>query len=90
MISAILSLSNLFLYCYYGKLASESFESMADLLYENNWPELPNKLKKYFILMIGNGQQPLFYHGFGIAVLNLETFSKVRGTIINQIIWANL
>lgn len=33
--------------------------------------------------MIENGQQPLHYHGFGVVVLNLETFSKVR-TIRNQ------
>lgn len=33
--------------------------------------------------MIANSQQPLQYHGFGVVVLNLETFSKVR-TIRNQ------
>lgn len=67
----------MFLYCFFGKLASESFEQMADCLYECNWYGLPVGLQKYFILMIGNAQRPLYYHGFGIAVLNLKTFSKV-------------
>lgn len=39
--------------------------------------ELPPKLQKNFALMIGNMQQPLYYDGFGIALLNMETFGKV-------------
>lgn len=27
--------------------------------------------------MIGNAQRPLFFHGLGIFVLNLETFARV-------------
>lgn len=67
----------MFIFCYYGKIATESFENMADTLYEASWPDLPIELQKYFIVMIGNAQQPLYYHGFGMAILNLQTFTKV-------------
>lgn len=75
--SVLVSSSNLFLYCFFGKLATESFETMADCLYETNWLDLPVNLQKYFIVMIGNAQIPIHYHGFGVALLNLETFLKV-------------
>lgn len=76
--AAMSGLSNLFVYCYFGKLATKSFESIADCLYETNWQDLPIDMQKHFILMIANYQKPIYYHGFGIAVLNLETFVKVR------------
>lgn len=47
-------------------------------LYDSNWPELTFELQKYFILMIENSQRPLQYTGFGLSILNLETFSAVR------------
>lgn len=56
-----------FLYCYFGKSATDSY-----------WQKLPIELQKYLILMIANMQRPLYYHGFGIAVLDLETFIKVK------------
>lgn len=76
------SSSNLFIYCYFGKLATESYQKMADCLYDdNNWWLLPIELQKYFLLMNNNMQKLLFYHGFDVAVLNLETFSQVSKII---------
>lgn len=77
LLGITLSITNMFLCCYFGKLATESFEKMPDCLYESNWHERSIKLQKYFNLMIQNMQTPLFYHGFNVAVLNLETFTKV-------------
>lgn len=77
MCGVIYSVLNLFLFCFYGKLATESHENMADSLYEANWMKLPIKLQKHCILMIQNIQMPLYYHGFGLAVLDLETFTAV-------------
>lgn len=71
------TVSNLFVYCYFGMLASKSFEKMTNCLYESNWVWLPVGSKKYLILMISNAQIPLFYHGSGVMIMNLETFSKV-------------
>lgn len=50
---------------------------MADCLYDTNWQMFSIKLQKYVVIMIGNAQKPLYYHGFGVAVLNLVTFTKV-------------
>lgn len=75
-----LTLSNLFVYCFLEKLAFESFDKMPDCLYDSNWQILSNTHKKYLILIIGNMQRPLYYTGFGVATLNLETFTQVSVT----------
>lgn len=72
------SFSILFLYCFLGKFATDNFGGMSDCLYNADWYELTVGLQKYFIIMIRNTQKPLYYHGLGIVVLNLETFCKVR------------
>lgn len=59
-------------------MATESFQRMSECLYDSNWPGLTPNLQKYFVLMIGNTQQPIYYSGFGLVVLNLEAFGKVR------------
>lgn len=82
LIGISMSIFNLFVYCYFGMLASESFENIADCLYEMNWHELPLDLQKYFVIMIGNAQRPLFYHGYGMTTMNLETFCDVRKFIL--------
>lgn len=74
---AMCALLNLFIHCYYGKLASFSYEQMANCIFESNWKDLPNNLQKYFIIIIANAQKPIFYHAFNVVVLNLETFAKV-------------
>lgn len=70
-------ISNLFVYCYFGKMATESYEKMGDCLYESNWIELSPKLQKYLVIIIGNTHKPVYYSGFGLVVLNLLTFNKV-------------
>lgn len=77
VLAGSVGLLNLFVYCYFGKLATESFEQMADSLYESNWSNLPVRLQKYVLLIILNTQRPLRYHGFHLAYLDLETFSRV-------------
>lgn len=76
----------LFLYCYFGKLTTDNYKDMAYSLYECNWQDLPVNLQKYFILMIGNASIPVEYNGFGIAVLNLETYTRVRKIKIKNMI----
>lgn len=79
LMAASTAISNLFAYCYFGQLATESFEQMAIYLYcSSNWLELPHKLQKYIVVMILNMQRPIHYHGFRVALLNLKTFIQVR------------
>lgn len=59
-------------------MSTESYFGMAECLYETNWNELPIDQQKYFIIMIQNAQQPLYYHGYGMVILKLETFCKVN------------
>lgn len=59
-------------------MASESYEKLTNCLYESNWIDLSTQLQKSFLILITNTQIPLFYHGFGMVDLNLQTFSKVK------------
>lgn len=56
----------LFLYCFFGKIATEA-----------NWQGLSIDLQKYIIFMIQNAQRPHYYHEFDVAVLDLDTFTRV-------------
>lgn len=85
LLGALVGVMNLFIYCYFGKLATESFEKMADCLYESNWMDLNVGLQKYLILMIANTQRPIYYHGFRIAILDSTTFIVVRN-ILNHLL----
>lgn len=76
-VGLVVFLSNLFLHCYFGELATESYDKMAESLNDINWTELPIETQKYIILMTANMQRPLHYHGFNVAVLDLKTFSTV-------------
>lgn len=77
---------NLFIFCFYGKMATESFAEMAECLFESNWQSLPVRLQKYFVLMIGYAQRQMCYSGYGMVVLNLETFTQVSATFVCQIL----
>lgn len=68
----------MFLYCFFGKLSTDSFMKMCQCLFESNWFNIQVDLQKYFILMIAEAQKPLFYQGFHMATLNLETFAAVN------------
>lgn len=68
---------SLFLFSFFGKMATESYEKMAISLFESDWPKLPVHLQRFVLLMIQNAQIPLQYHGFHVISLNLETYSKV-------------
>lgn len=79
LMGAISSISNLFIYSYYGELATGSFENMSECLYYDlNWLNLPTNVQKYVVVMIAKMQKPVYYHGFEFAVLDLRTFIQVK------------
>lgn len=75
--SALVGIGNLFVFCCFGKLTTESFSNMADCVYNLDWHQFEIDLQKCFILMIQMGRRPLTYEGYGIFSLNLETFTQV-------------
>lgn len=78
----------MFPYCYFGKVATDSFVQMSDYVYEMNWPHLPAKLQKYLILMIANMQNPIYYHALYVCLLDLNTY--IRVSIINCNQWIQI
>lgn len=91
LVSIVLGVSvsalNLYVFCYFGKMSTEQFEKMADCLYHSSWYLLSNQMQKFVILMIANAQIPIHYHGFKIAVLNLELFCKVSYQLNEYLKW---
>lgn len=74
----------LFLYFYFGQLTTSNFDELSGYMFGSNWKNLPVNLQKYLILMIENTSEPIRYDGFGIIILNLETFTKVRHIIMKR------
>lgn len=68
---------NLFVYSYFGHEANENHMEISDCFYQSDWYNLPLYLEKYFVIIIANAQRPLYYHGFGVAFINLNTFIRV-------------
>lgn len=73
----LISGCNLFLYCYYGKHATDSYAAFSDCLFECNWMMLPVDLQKCFLPMIRSAQKPLSFHGYNMVNLNLNLFGQV-------------
>lgn len=68
---------HLFVLCYFGKVATSSFQNLSDVLYASDWTELSVEQQKYLVLMMSNAQKPMHYNGFGVVVLDLRTFINV-------------
>lgn len=77
VVAAFVGISNLFVFCYFGKLTTESSLKMADCVYDLDWYRFDNALSKCLIPIIQMGQRPLTYDGYGIFILDLETFTQV-------------
>lgn len=75
--SGIVGIANLFVFCYFGKLTTESFTKFADYVYDLNWQKFGIDLKKSAILIIQLAHRPLYYEGYGIFILDLQTFTQV-------------
>lgn len=85
MFSVIYCSLNFYVCCQYGKSSTSYYSAFADCLYNSNWICLPIEIQKRFIIMIAYAQKPMFYHGYGIIILNMKTFSKVQSMFIYQL-----
>ena len=77
MIVLQIGISMMFPYCYFGKIATDSYLDMSYCLYDLNWPDLPLEYKKYIILMMTNMNREIYYHGSNVATLNSSTYIRV-------------
>lgn len=77
IIAIALSELNLFVYCYYGYLATDCYLKMVDLLFKSKWYDQHLEQQKIYGFMMQSAQRSYHYHGFGIMKLNLDTYVKV-------------
>lgn len=61
---------------------------MSDCVYHLEWYMMPPKRQKIVILMIAGLQKPVYYHGAGIVILELNMF--VRVSIVGFLIHMHL
>lgn len=78
-----IGLLNLYVYCYYGKMATVELEAYADHIYNTQWYRKRLNIQKSYIVIIQYTQRPVFYHGFDIIDLNMETFSKLIRAVVS-------
>lgn len=74
----MLSVTNLYLYCYAGATVTINCLKYSETLFEKDWYLMAVDLQKYLILMIRSTHRPLVFNGYGILKLNLETFTQVK------------
>lgn len=77
LVTTMTGILTLFLYCYFGQLATEGFIQMSNVLYDSNWSHQSVQLQKCIVFMMSNMQKPLYFNGFGVANLNMRTFISV-------------
>lgn len=67
-LSILAGISNLFLYWFFEKMATESFEKI--YLEIKDRQDLSIRLQKHFFPMIISAQRPIHYLGFNVAILD--------------------
>lgn len=65
--------------------ATECFSDMADYLNEIDWYKFPVRLQKNIVFIVQNVQPPMNYHGLGLIFLDLETFTNVRFSLLQNL-----
>ncbi|KAG5676179.1 hypothetical protein PVAND_006028 [Polypedilum vanderplanki] len=75
------SLSQIFLYCYFGQRIIDSTYGVSKNINESNWILLKNfKLKKMISMISQRSQKLNSLIAYGFVVLNLETFSMIMSS----------
>lgn len=72
------SSSNLYFYSFGGSVVTENALKYADALFDLDWYTMPNEFQKFFIIMIGETQRPIYLHGYGLIRLSLDGFMRVN------------
>jgi len=72
------SLSQVFLFCYYGEALITASGDVGQKILESNWYDLKDiGVKKSILFVIMRSQKPCMFSGFGSVSLSIETFSDV-------------
>lgn len=66
----------LLIFCYFGSTATSDFLKYSDCIYKLMWYDMPTKLQKTIIVVIGNDQRPIYFVGLRMFSLDLMTFTK--------------
>lgn len=58
-------------------MSSDCLAEIADLFYSFEWYNQNIKIQKCVVMLIANAQRPRHFHGFGVILLTLDTFTNV-------------
>lgn len=72
------SVSQVFLYCYFGEKLKTTSEDISNNIFESNWYELKDiEMKKDVLFIAMRSQKACVLSGFGFVTLTIDTFSNV-------------
>lgn len=77
IIGLIMSIGNIFIYCFVGSFTTDNFFRYAEISYESLWYQLPVNLQQYLRLIISNAQRPQIFNGLRIFDLSFMLFTRV-------------
>lgn len=84
MFAIVVSMLNLYMYCYFGAFTTYNFADYVQCLSNAEWYGLSIDIQHHFLMILRNAQLEVCYDGFGMIKLNLETFLKVTSIFFNQ------
>ncbi|XP_043480579.1 odorant receptor 9a-like [Leptopilina heterotoma] len=71
------SLTQIYIYCYYGEKITSKSLSIMDKIYEIKWLTIKSRTKRDLILIMIRASRPFKFMGFKIIIMSIETFFQV-------------
>lgn len=65
-------------FCAFAHAATERISTIRYTVYDLDWYDFPSKLQKYFILIIAQTQETLYFTGFKLIRCTLSNFGMVN------------
>lgn len=63
--------------CYFATYSTNRVSTINEAVYDLNWYDYPQDVRKYILLIMAQAQVPIFFSGFKMVHCTLEIFGKV-------------
>lgn len=77
LVLVILTFMVLWIFCFYGGMVTEQFDSFKDHHCQCDWYLYPIEVQQSLVILLANAQKPAHIRGFGNVVCARDTFQKV-------------
>lgn len=63
--------------CYFATLTTDRVPNIGVAVYDLNWYDYPQNVRKNIVLIIAHSQKPIYFNGLKMFHCTLEIFGKV-------------